>query len=161
MCFCVSCYVPSVNYKEVDEFDPYEKTDILKQVDNGIMSFMKECNVCWFYFDIIYDKAGKNFNMYISSSGDDWLFINKVIFLADGDVIELPFGGNIDLGYGDVYEWDTINISKQNLKKIVNAQNISCRLSGKYYYELKNNDMKPIQEKWKQFTNGKLKQYLN
>ena len=161
MCFCVSCYVPSVNYKEVDEFDPYEKTDILKQVDNGIMSFMKECNVCWFYFDIIYDKAGKNFNMYISSSGDDWLFINKVMFLADGDVIELPFGGNIDLGYGDVYEWDTINISKQNLKKIVNAQNVSCRLSGNYYYELKNNDMKPIQEIWKQFTNGKLKQYLN
>ena len=99
--------------------------------------------------------------MYISSSGDDWLFINKVMFLADGDVIELPFGGNIDLGYGDVYEWDTINISKQNLKKIVNAQNVSCRLSGNYYYELKNNDMKPIQEKWKQFTNGKLKQYLN
>mgnify|MGYP000282959930 CR=1 FL=1 len=81
--------------------------------------------------------------------------------IVDGDVIELPFGGNIDLGYGDVYEWDTINISKQNLKKIVNAQNVSCRLSGNYYYELKNNDMKPIQEKWKQFTNGKLKQYLN
>ena len=141
----ISCYVPSVIYKEVEESDPYVKTDILRQKDNGIMGFMKECNACWFYFDIIYDKVGKSFHMYISYTGDDWLFINKVMFLVDGDV----------------YEWDTINISKQNLKKIVNAQNISCRLSGKYYFELTSGDMKPIQAKWKQFTNGKLKQYLN
>lgn len=157
----ISCYVPSVTYKEVEESDPYVKTDILRQKDNGIMGFMKECNACWFYFDIIYDKVGKSFHMYISYTGDDWLFINKVMFLVDGDVIEFPFGGDRDFGYGDVYEWDTINISKQNLKKIVNAQNISCRLSGKYYFELTSGDMKPIQAKWKQFTNGKLKQYLN
>ena len=45
----ISCYVPSVTYKEVEESDPYVKTDILRQKDNGIMGFMKELFMRFFH----------------------------------------------------------------------------------------------------------------
>lgn len=155
------CYTPSVAYKEVSENDKYENTEIIRQRENGIMGTMNECNACWFYFDIIYDKVGDSYYMYISYSGDDWLFIERAIFLVDGETIILPFSGDLDLGYGDVYEWATVKITKDNLKKLVYGNNVSCRLSGKYYYELSNSDLKTIRSNWKKFADGMISQYIN
>ena len=154
-----NCYVPSAVYKEVNEYDPYTKSDIIRQRDNGIMGTMNECNACWFYFDIIYNKVEDTYSMFISYSGDNWLFINQVIFLLDGENLTFPFKGDRDVGY-DVYEWDSIMISKENINKIINAKEVSCRLSGKYSFDLSSNDMKSIRKNWKNFAEGSLKQYL-
>jgi len=157
----LGCYVPSATYKEVEERDEFANTHIIRQKDNGIMGSFTECNGCWFYFDIVYDIPFNIYNIAIQYDGDDWLFINQIIFLADGDRIVLPFKGQTDVyGGGRVIEADGVNIKKEDLLKIVNATELSCRLSGKYYYDIDNKAIKPIQNRWKQFTEGMLKPYM-
>ncbi len=97
------------------------------------------------HVSFIYNKIEDTYSMFISYSGNHWLFINQVIFLIDGENITFPFKGDRDVGY-DVYEWDSIMISKESINKIINAKEVSCRLSGKHPFDLSSNDMKELEK---------------
>lgn len=76
--------------------------------------------------------------IYVCYSGDDWIFFDRVIFLVDGKPIELHFDQfnhkSTEVVSGGVYEWvDVPGIDYDILlSKIIMADNVKIKLSGKY-----------------------------
>ena len=117
-------------------------------------------NANQYYFNIYYDLKSKLFFLNIDIDRDGWLFVNKVIFLADGEKISLPFSKKHRdvIGGGREREWDVIQIEETTLKQLVNATKVTCRLVGSdYYHDLE--DLSKIQERWKSFYNIELPKY--
>ena len=50
----MGCYSGSGIYSVRNDKDPYNDTNILKQIDNGIMGFMNIDNANSYYFNIYY-----------------------------------------------------------------------------------------------------------
>ena len=55
----MGCYSGSGIYSVRNDKDPYNDTNILKQIDNGIMGFMNIDNANSYYFNIYYDVDKK------------------------------------------------------------------------------------------------------
>lgn len=78
--------------------------------------------------------------IYVSYFGDDWIFFDKIIFLVDGDPIELPFDDykekKTEVVSGGVYEWvDVLGADYAILlSRIIMAKTVKIKLSGKYSY---------------------------
>lgn len=81
--------------------------------------------------------------IYICYSGEDWIFFDKVIILIDGDPFELPFeeytNKKTEVVSGGVYEWIDIQGDEYQilLNRIIMAETVKIKLSGKYSYSWK------------------------
>ena len=63
--------------------------------------------------------------------------------------------------YNKYWEKGYIEITKEQLLKIVNAKDVECKMVGtNYTLYLNSSDLKPIQKRWKYFVNGKLKPFI-
>ena len=140
--------------------DPYNDTHILKQIDNGIMGFMNDDNANTYYMDIYYDLKQNQFYLSVQAIRDNWLFIEKIIFLADGKKLEFPFSNKNRevIGGGTVMEWDLISMTEDEIKTLVNAQKVTCRLMGSSVYR-DLNDLSKIQQNWKSFYSTELNKH--
>ena len=124
------------------------------------MGFMDEDNANHHYFYIFYDIKSKLFYINIDIVRDSWLFIDKVITLADREKVVLSFSNeHRDLPSGGrICEWDVIQIEKKIIKQLVNANEVPCRFVGSdCYHEIK--DFSKIEERWKSFYNLELLKY--
>lgn len=78
--------------------------------------------------------------IYVSYFGEDWIFFDKIIFLVDGDPIELQFDDYKDkkteVVSGGVYEWVDVPGADYSilLSRIIMAETVKVKLSGKYSY---------------------------
>ena len=106
------CYSGAGIYRVESKVDPYNDTHILKQIDNGIMGFMNDDNANTYYMDIYYDLKQNQFYLSVQAIRDNWLFIEKIIFLADGKKLEFPFSDKNRevVGGGTIMEWDLISM---------------------------------------------------
>ncbi len=154
------CYSGAGIYRVESKVDPYNDTHILKQIDNGIMGFMNDDNANTYYMDIYYDLKQNQFYLSVQAIRDNWLFIEKIIFLADGKKLEFPFSNKNRevIGGGTVMEWDLISMTEDEIKTLVNAQKVTCRLMGSSVYR-DLNDLSKIQQNWKSFYSTELKKH--
>ena len=113
----------------------------------------KYINIDW-----IYPYIGKNgrdiyLRLKLQYEDDDWLFINKVQFLIDGEVIDFADGSfERDNDGGRIWEWgdlpvrsSTINI----LSRIADSKSTKVRYTGSQYHndrEITSREKKVIKE---------------
>ena len=91
------------------------------------------------YFSIP-DKSKKpdNLRLIIGYKADDWLFINKVTFLVDGEPhnITCKFERDTESG-GGIFEWCDLNVTNtiySLITKIINADEVKIRFGGNQYH---------------------------
>lgn len=118
--------------KEKDEFEgiTWYKTSSFKNgnIRNKVNVYVGE------------DKSNVWSRIHVCYFGEDWIFFDKIIFLVDGDPIELEFDEykqkKTEVVSGGVYEW--VDIPTEHyyilLSRIFMADNVKVKLSGKYSY---------------------------
>jgi len=151
----------SPGYRIIDELDPYTNIHIIKQEENGGLPLSHSPG---YHFNLQYFPNTGELRMEFIYDASDWLFIREndesIVFIADGENVPLKTGKV----YSDTYigaeamvkEWTYIDIDKDTIKKLANAQSLSCRIYGsKYYSDV--TLLPAIQKNWKDFIN----KYLN
>lgn len=96
-------------------------------------------NVNWIYPYI--GKAGDRVYLRIKFQykADDWLFINKVQFLIDGEVVDFSHGAfKRDHSGGEIWEWADLEVNPaviSVMKAIVASKSTKVRYTGNTYHK--------------------------
>lgn len=119
-----------------DEFDTSGKQWVTPK---GAPNYVNRNGVyCYFQEDSL---SASNLRFRLQYNADEWLFIQKVIFLADGKAYEYyPENYQNDVGNGDIVEWFDDSANTQSLsimEAIANAKTAKMKLVGKQYHNIK------------------------
>jgi hypothetical protein len=93
----------------------------------------------------------------IKYTADDWLFVEKVVILADGAKLEIVGDFERDNGSGSIWEWYDWQLTSNEItffKKIANSKVVKIRYNGRQYYNdrvMTSNEKKAIKEMIKAF----------
>lgn len=138
-----------------DHVDEFSKLRIVRQQQNVASSSSGT-----FGFNLFLAQ-GKPLEMEVITWNRDWLFVqrgqNSLKFLADGEVVEFPVSAvdrMVLRGYRSVSTRESffIAITDDQLRKLIAAKELKCRIYGKRAYsEAEGKDMQRVQRCWLEF----------
>lgn len=102
-----------------------------------------------FYFQVN-DSLASNFRFRLQYKADDWLFINKVQFLIDGNAYEfIPKDVKRDNGTGSIWEWFDEEVRYNDwalIEALANAKSAKMKIIGTNYHDIKNISYKELED---------------
>jgi len=151
-------------YKVVDENDEMNDLKRISQQNNGSVPDQFPGDDFVFYslnLRFIHNKNGKDILYLVPNRyGDGWLFMESLTIKVDGVKKEWKWESwdrKSEVIYGGTtMEWTFIQLSKNDIEELINAKEITARLTGsKYYSDIP--IMEYVQSNWKSFY----QQYLS
>lgn len=142
----------------VDErIDRFEGKKMIIQVRNENRCVLPPEDVA---FDLGYDPDSKECILRIEYSADQWLFIEKIIFLADGKRYvfdDLRFNDEVGKKlFRKITETGVLPISIEDIRAMANSEQIECRFYGRRGVS-EFTKIKHIQRRWKEFLDQYVK----
>ncbi len=105
--------------------------------DKGSPKFDNQ-NGIFLYFAINKDGKAENLRLKIQYFANDWLFVQKVVFLIDGETFEYAPGTWKRDNNTDIWEYNDSRVdaySAQIITKLVNSKDAQMRFEGQQYYK--------------------------
>ena len=159
----------SWGYQIVDSYDEYDKVREIFQKDNWVK---RTETSSYHYLDlnlyqIIYDSKSSPLYLKFGLFQPDWLFIKEnksiQILFVDGDVLTLNTFGEVkrEVIESGIKEFGLIEIDKDTLNKMLNNKIKSIRVNGDTYYSEFKGNIDICQNRWVEYSDKYLNNFLN